>query len=88
MAQHDDKAVAAQYRAAKGAQERERIERDVALRELMARHPRERFLANLNPGNAASAALFRKLGFRLIQHTYEVQYVAQLGDEKRPICYC
>lgn len=59
-----------------------------ALRELMARHPRERFLANLNPGNAASAALFQKLGFKLIQHTYEAQNVAGLDAPQRPFCYC
>ena len=40
-----------------------------AVRLLMARHP-GKFLANVNPANAASANLFRHLGFGLIQHTY------------------
>lgn len=42
-----------------------------ALRELMRRHP-GRFLANINPDNRASIALFRKLGFgpEPIQHTF------------------
>ena len=33
-----------------------------AIKELMRRHP-GRFLANINPANEASIALFRKLGF-------------------------
>lgn len=37
---------------------------------LMKMHP-GRFLANVNPGNEASAKLFKSLGFGLIQHTYE-----------------
>lgn len=43
-----------------------------AISELMRLHP-GRFLANVNPSNAASIALFRKLGFgpQPIQHTFE-----------------
>jgi RimJ/RimL family protein N-acetyltransferase len=29
-----------------------------------------RFLANINPANEASAEMFKKLGFKLVQHTY------------------
>lgn len=45
-----------------------------ALRELMRLHP-GRFLANINPANEPSIALFRKLGFgpQPIQHTYELE---------------
>jgi RimJ/RimL family protein N-acetyltransferase len=36
------------------------------------RHPRKRYLANINPANEASIALFRKLGFEgPVQVTYE-----------------
>ena len=38
---------------------------------LMERHPRERFLANINPANQPSIAFFKSLGFRHIQNTYE-----------------
>lgn len=41
-----------------------------ALRMLMDRHPGERFLANINPGNERSIELFKKLGFGLLQVTY------------------
>lgn len=41
-----------------------------AVRELMAQHP-GKFLANIAPGNEVSAAMFKSLGFGLIQHTYE-----------------
>lgn len=42
-----------------------------ALAELIAMYPEgTRFLANINPANEASAALFKKFGFTLIQHTY------------------
>lgn len=37
---------------------------------LMRMHPRQRYLANVNPLNEPSAALFRSLGFYLVQHTY------------------
>jgi RimJ/RimL family protein N-acetyltransferase len=38
---------------------------------LMERHPRDRYLANINPENEASIAFFRDLGFHHIQNTYE-----------------
>lgn len=42
-----------------------------ALKALMALHP-SRLLANVAPGNAPSHALFRGMGGRVIQHTYEL----------------
>ena len=38
---------------------------------LMDKHPRERFLANINPSNTRSIEFFRSLGFEHIQNTYE-----------------
>jgi RimJ/RimL family protein N-acetyltransferase len=38
---------------------------------LMERHPRERYLANINPAKGRSIAVFRSLGLRHIQETYE-----------------
>jgi RimJ/RimL family protein N-acetyltransferase len=43
-----------------------------AIKALMAQEPGHRFLANVNPANDRSADLFKGLGFKLIQHTYEV----------------
>lgn len=42
-----------------------------AVRALMERHPRQRFLANINLDNPASLAMFGRLGFTHIQNTYE-----------------
>ena len=44
-----------------------------AIEALMARHPRPRFLANINPANERSIDMFGRLGFHLIQHTYELR---------------
>lgn len=38
---------------------------------LMARHPRDRYLANVAPANERSIAFFQGLGFVHIQNTYE-----------------
>lgn len=38
---------------------------------LMQAHPRDRFLANINPVNSRSIELFESLGFQHIQNTYE-----------------
>jgi len=45
-----------------------------AVREIL-RHTEQgtQLLANINPKNRASAAMFEKLGFKLIQHTYAVE---------------
>lgn len=42
-----------------------------AIEKVMAAHPRERFLANINPANTNSIEFFRSLGFVHIQNTYE-----------------
>ena len=42
-----------------------------AIEQLMAAHPRERFLANINPANTSSIEFFRARGFVHIQNTYE-----------------
>lgn len=41
-----------------------------AVKELMRRTPRRRFLANINPANEKSAAMFKRLGFKELQHTF------------------
>ena len=41
-----------------------------ALKIIMHKHP-GRCLANINPNNDKSVRLFGKLGFKMIQHTYE-----------------
>jgi RimJ/RimL family protein N-acetyltransferase len=38
---------------------------------LRKRHPRPRYLANINPNNYGSIAFFESMGFRHIQNTYE-----------------
>lgn len=43
-----------------------------AVRQMMERHGKRRYLANINPRNTASIEMFKGLGFNLIQHTYEL----------------
>ena len=43
-----------------------------ALRLLIELNPSERFLANINPKNKKSIEFFKKNGFKLLQHTYEL----------------
>lgn len=43
-----------------------------ALKLLITKHPRKRFLANVNPKNKFSAKFFKNNNFKLIQHTYEL----------------
>lgn len=62
---------------------RERQGEDIELRAvkaLMQKNPRRRFLANINPANRAWVRMFRGLDFKLIQHTYELR--AANMDEK------
>lgn len=44
-----------------------------ALKLLTANNPRVRYLANVNPKNKKSIQFFKNNGFKLIQHTYELE---------------
>lgn len=45
-----------------------------AVRQVMAKFPFvRRYVANVNPANEASATMFRRLGFGLVQHTYALE---------------
>lgn len=43
-----------------------------ALKLLIEKNPKVRYLANVNPNNKKSIDFFKKNGFKLIQHTYEL----------------
>lgn len=43
----------------------------LAILALMNLHPEKRYLANIAPGNSRSMAMFERLGFGLIQLTFE-----------------
>lgn len=51
---------------------RERGYATAAVRAVMQMHPGTRFLANVNPANAASRALWESLGGKVVQVTYEI----------------
>jgi RimJ/RimL family protein N-acetyltransferase len=44
-----------------------------AVRDVMDRHGKRTYLANISPRNEASARMFLNLGFELIQHTYKIE---------------
>ena len=44
-----------------------------ALKLLIEKNPKARYLANVNPKNKKSIDFFNKNGFKLIQHTYELE---------------
>lgn len=44
-----------------------------AIRLLMRKHVRQRYLANINPRNKKSIRVFQRMGFRIIQQTYELR---------------
>jgi RimJ/RimL family protein N-acetyltransferase len=44
-----------------------------AIRALMFKHERQRYMANINPRNEKSIRMFGRLGFRIIQQTYELR---------------
>ncbi len=46
-----------------------------ALTLMIKKNPRSRYLANVNPKNKKSSMFFKKNGFRLIQHTYELEKI-------------
>ena len=41
---------------------------------MISKNPRKRYLANVNPKNSKSIRFFKNNGFRLIQHTYELDF--------------
>jgi RimJ/RimL family protein N-acetyltransferase len=43
-----------------------------AVQALVSKHGPRRFLANINPRNERSAEMFSRMGFKLVQHTYEL----------------
>jgi predicted acetyltransferase len=43
-----------------------------ALKLLMEKNSKLRYLANINPKNKDSVKFFKKMGFNMIQHTYEL----------------
>lgn len=43
-----------------------------ALKLIMKKNPKSRYLANINPKNKRSIKFFTKNGFKLIQYTYEL----------------
>ena len=40
---------------------------------IMKKHPKKRYLVNINPKNKKSIGFFKKNGFKLIQHTFELE---------------
>ena len=44
-----------------------------ALKLLITKNPKKRFLANINPKNKASIKFFKKNEFKLIQYTFELE---------------
>lgn len=44
-----------------------------ALKLIIEKNPRSRYLANVNPKNIRSIKFFKKNSFKLIQHTYELE---------------
>jgi hypothetical protein len=49
----------------------QRIYQD-AIKQIMMKNPRKRYLANLSPQNMNGIKFFKKCGFTLIQQTYEL----------------
>ena len=49
-----------------------------AIKALMQRHKSTHYLANIGPSNFRSLSLFHGMGFKLLQHTYEMR------NEPRP----
>lgn len=45
---------------------------EAAVKTLIAKHGPKRYLLNIAPGNEPSLAMARKLGGKLIQHTFEI----------------
>ncbi len=47
------------------------------LEHMMKKHPRERFLININPKNKKLKKIVEKNHFKLIQHTYELESLSK-----------
>ena len=45
----------------------------IILNKLFTKHPRSRYLLNINPKNKKSIEFFKKNGFKLLQQTYELR---------------
>ena len=45
---------------------------NIALRKLIQKNPKKRYLANVNPKNKKSIQFFKNHGFKLIQYTFEL----------------
>jgi len=46
-----------------------------ALNLLIKKNPSSRYLANISPKNKKSIRFFKNYGFKLIQHTYELEKI-------------
>jgi L-amino acid N-acyltransferase YncA len=46
----------------------------LVLKQVLKKNPKTRYLANINPKNIKSAKFFKKNGFKMIQHTYELTF--------------
>ena len=46
----------------------------LVLEQVLKKNPKTRYLANVNPKNVKSSEFFKKNGFKLIQHTYELTF--------------
>ena len=48
---------------------------NIALRKLIQKNPKKRYLANVNPHNKKSIRFFKNNGFKLIQYTLELSKI-------------
>ena len=48
---------------------------NIALRKLIKKNPKKRYLANVNPKNKKSIRFFKNNGFKLIQYTFELSKI-------------
>lgn len=49
----------------------------IILNKLISKHPRNRYLLNINPKNKKLIEFFKKNRFKLLQHTYELSIKGQ-----------
>ena len=48
---------------------------NIALRKLIQKNPKKKYLANVNPKNKKSIRFFKNNGFKLIQYTFELSKI-------------